>query len=877
MSATSEIITVSLEEEITQSYMDYAMSVIVGRALPDVRDGLKPVHRRILFAMRELHNDWNKSYKKSARIVGDVIGKYHPHGDTAVYDSIVRMAQNFSMRYQLVDGQGNFGSVDGDAAAAMRYTEVRMAKITHSILADLDKDTVDFVPNYDGSEMMPSVLPTRIPTLLVNGSSGIAVGMATNIPPHNLVEVIDACLAMIENPDITIDELLHFIKGPDFPTAGIINGSAGISSAYRTGRGLIYVRARTHTEEISGSMGRHRIVVTELPYQVNKAKLVEKIAELVKEKTIEGISELRDESDKDGMRMVVELKRGEVTEVVLNNLYKYTKMQNSFGINMVALIDNQPKVLNLQQILQAFVQYRQEVVVRRTIFELKKAKKRTHLLEGLGVALENIDEVIKIIKQAKNATAAKEQLRALSWHSVSVKKLLEKTDVLDEDEALDIKEEYGFSGDKYKLSSYQVDAILDMKLQRLTGLEREKIFQEYETLLNTIKELYVILNSHERLMEVICTELEEIKEQFGDKRITEINASHEDLSIEDLITEEEVVITLSHTGYMKMQPIADYQTQHRGGRGKSATSVKEEDFITKITVCSNLDTLLLFSSLGKVYRLKAYQVPQAGRQARGKPVNNLISIEANERITAVLPIQEFSEDHYIFMATKHGVVKKTVLSAFKNIRSIGIYAVHLDEKDELMSVAITDNEKDIMLCSNTGKAIRFSEKEVRSSGRTSRGVRGMRLKEKQDIISLLVLDKEDDQCILIGAENGYGKCSLLTAFRNIHRGGQGVIAIPITERNGKVVSAVKVSREDSEVMLITKDGILIRTKVSEIPCVGRAAKGVKLINITKGAPLVGIRNVSKEEADVEYETDAEDAESTTDATQDQDDDGDVSN
>ncbi|MGD8618937.1 MAG: DNA gyrase subunit A [Gammaproteobacteria bacterium] len=832
-----EILPVNLEDEMKQSYLDYAMSVIVGRALPDVRDGLKPVHRRALYAMSELGNDWNKPYKKSARIVGDVIGKYHPHGDTAVYDTIVRMAQPFSLRYMLVDGQGNFGSVDGDSPAAMRYTEVRMARIAHELIADIDKETVDFVPNYDETEHEPSVFPTRVPNLLVNGSAGIAVGMATNIPPHNLTEITGACIALIDNPDIDIAGLMEHVPGPDFPTAGIINGVRGIHEAYRTGRGRIYVRACSHVEG-DEAKGRQHLVFTELPYQVNKARLLEKIAELVKDKKIEGISGLRDESDKDGMRMVVDLKRGEVAEVVLNNLYQHTQLQNVFGINMVALVDGRPQLLNLKQCLEAFIRHRRDVVTRRTVFDLRKARQRAHILEGLAVALANIDEVIQLIKSSPNRAEAKEALMARSWEPGAVTGMLERSGSI-ATRPEDLGEGFGLVADGYRLSDAQTQAILDLRLHQLTGLEQDKIVGEYRELLDLIDELLAILQDPERLMQVIRDELTELRDRYGDARRTKILTDHLDLTLEDLITEEDVVVTLSHAGYAKSQPLSDYRAQRRGGRGKSAADVKEEDFIDKLFIASTHDTILCFSSRGKAYWLKVYELPQAGRAARGKPIVNLLPLEADERINAVLPIREFSRDHYIFMATALGTVKKTPLVDFSRPRANGIIAIDLREEDYLINVAITDGTKDIMLFSNAGKVIRFREADVRAMSRTACGVRGIKLQSGQQVISLIIAS---DSPILTATENGYGKRTLAEDYPVYGRGGQGVIAIQVTERNGSVVGAVTADDTD-EVMLISGGGTLVRTRVNEISVMGRNTQGVRLIALDAGEQLVGIERV----------------------------------
>jgi DNA gyrase subunit A len=840
-----EISPVNLEDEMRQSYLDYAMSVIVGRALPDVRDGLKPVHRRVLYAMSVLGNDWNKPYKKSARVVGDVIGKYHPHGDTAVYDTIVRMAQPFSLRYMLVDGQGNFGSVDGDAPAAMRYTEVRMSKIAHELLADLDKETVDFVDNYDGSESEPSVLPTRVPELLVNGSSGIAVGMATNIPPHNLNEVIDACLATIDDPDISIDGLMQHLPGPDLPTAALINGSKGIREAYRTGRGRMYMRSKAEiiTHE---KTGRETIIVTEIPYQVNKARLIERIAELVKEKRIEGISELRDESDKDGMRIVIELRRGEVGDVILNNLYKLTAMQSVFGINMVALVDGQPQVLNLKQILDAFIRHRREVVTRRTIFELRKARNRAHVLEGLAVALANIDEVIELIKKSANPAEAKRQLIARVWQPGAVLDMITRAGA-GSSRPDDLDPQYGLKEDGYHLSDVQAQSILDLRLHRLTGLEQDKILDEYKEILDHIKELLDILSNPERLLQVIRDELTEIKEKYGDERRTRILEDQLDLSMEDLITEEDVVVTFSHEGYAKCQTLDVYNTQRRGGRGKAATRMKDEDFIDKLFIANTHDTLLCFSSLGKVYWLKVYQMPMAGRGSRGKPIINLLPLEEGERINAVMPVRDYAEDQYVFMATSSGTVKKTALTNFSRPRVSGIKAIDLRGNDRLVDVVITDGSRHIMLLSNAGKAIRFSETDVREMGRTAAGVRGMRLAADQHVISMIMI--EDEGSILTATEHGFGKRTPASQYPVKGRGGQGVISIQTNERNGEVIGAVQV-RNDDEMMLITNHGTLVRIAVDDISEMGRNTQGVRLIRLTneeKLAEVEKVESIEKEE------------------------------
>ena len=837
-----ELLSVSLEDEMQQSYLDYAMSVIVGRALPDVRDGLKPVHRRVLYAMRELGNDYNKPYKKSARVVGDVIGKYHPHGDSAVYDTIVRMAQPFSMRYMLVDGQGNFGSVDGDAPAAMRYTEVRMARIAHEILADIEKETVDFVENYDGSESEPTVMPTRIPNLLVNGSAGIAVGMATNIAPHNLSEIVNATLALIDDPAIDTKQLMEHVPGPDFPTGGIINGAQGIYSAYRTGRGRVHIRARATIEEIEGGR-REAIVVTELPYQVNKARLIEKIADLVRDKRIEGISELRDESDKDGMRVVIELRRNENAEVVLNNLYKQTPLQTVFGINMVALHDGQPRLLNLKQALEAFVSHRREVVTRRTIFDLRKARDRAHVLEGQAVALANIDEVIAAIKASPSPAEAKDALMARPWPPGSVTGMLERAGTTDtRPDALE--DGFGLTDDGYLLSAVQAQAILDLRLHRLTGLEQEKIINEYKEILDKINEYSLILSEPDALLEVIRSELVEVRDAFGDERRTEINEDHSDLLEEDLIPEEEVVVTLSHGGYAKAQPIDKYQAQKRGGRGRTATRVKNEDFVDKLFVANTHDTLLCFSSRGKLYWLKVYQVPQAGRGARGKPIVNLLPLEEGERINAVLPIREYAEDNYVFMATSGGTVKKTALSQFSRPRASGIIAIDL-RGDRLVDVALTDGRREILLVASNGKAIRFEESSVRAMGRGAAGVRGIKLSGDDEVIALCVLG---DGMILSATENGYGKRTSPDEFPRQGRGGLGVIAIQTTERNGRTVGALQVA-DDDEIMLISSSGTLVRTPVDEISVIGRNTQGVRLIRLEEDQRLVGLARIEAIEND----------------------------
>ncbi|MDD2737831.1 MAG: DNA gyrase subunit A [Methylomonas lenta] len=832
-----EIIPVNLEDEMKQSYLDYAMSVIVGRALPDVRDGLKPVHRRVLYAMSELGNDWNKPYKKSARIVGDVIGKYHPHGDTAVYDTMVRMAQPFSLRYMLIDGQGNFGSVDGDSPAAMRYTEVRMSKIAHEILADLDKETVDFVSNYDESESEPTVMPTRIPTLLINGSSGIAVGMATNIPPHNLNEIVSACLALIDNADLTIPELMQIVPGPDFPTAGIINGASGIYEAYTTGRGRIHIRALSHFEDI-GDGGRQAIITTELPYQVNKARLLEKIAELVKEGKLEGISGLRDESDKDGMRMVVELRRGEVPDVVLNNLYKQTQMQTVFGINMVALLDGRPYCMNLKEILAAFIDHRREIVTRRTLYNLRKARDRAHILEGLAIALANIDEMIELIKASPNPQAAKQGLLEKNWDAGLVVALLDRADA-DRSRPEGLGAEFGLADGIYRLSEEQAQAILDLRLHRLTGLEQEKIVNEYKQLLELIDEYLHILGSDVRLMEVIKEELEEIKAQYSDARRTEIMQDYSNLSAEDLITEEDMVVTMSHEGYVKTQPLTDYKSQRRGGRGKSATATKENDFIDKLIIANTHDTILCFSSKGKVYWLKVYELPVASRASRGKPFVNLLPLEENEKINAMLSVRDYSEDKFVFMATASGTVKKTPLTEFSYQLAKGKIAIDLRENDTLVGVALTDGQQNVMLFSSNGKAVCFNEADVRSMGRTAAGVRGIRLQEGQFVISLII---STEGTVLNITENGYGKRTRLEEFTQHKRGGQGLIAIQTSDRNGAVVGAVLVNDTD-EIMLITNAGTLVRTRVNEISIVGRNTQGVTVIRLDKGEKVVGVDRI----------------------------------
>ncbi|MFP1878301.1 DNA topoisomerase (ATP-hydrolyzing) subunit A [Lonsdalea quercina] len=843
-----EITPVNIEEELKSSYLDYAMSVIVGRALPDVRDGLKPVHRRVLFAMNVLGNDWNKPYKKSARVVGDVIGKYHPHGDSAVYDTIVRMAQPFSLRYMLVDGQGNFGSIDGDSAAAMRYTEVRMSKIAHELLSDLDKETVDFVPNYDGTEQIPDVMPTRIPNLLVNGSSGIAVGMATNIPPHNLSEVIDGCLAYINDENISLEGLMEHIKGPDFPTAAIINGKRGIEEAYRTGRGKVYIRARAEVEA-DAKTGRETIIVHEIPYQVNKARLIEKMAELVKDKRIEGISALRDESDKDGMRIVIEIKRDAVGEVVLNHLYSQTQMQVSFGINMVALHQGQPRLMTLKEILSAFVRHRREVVTRRTIYELRKARERAHILEGLAIALANIDPIIEMIRQAPTPAEAKAALVSHAWELGSVAAMLERAG---DDAARPewLEPEFGIRDGRYYLTEQQAQAILDLRLQKLTGLEHEKLLDEYKALLEQIAELLFILNSPDRLMEVIREELEAIKEQYNDPRRTEITANSADINIEDLINQEDVVVTLSHQGYVKYQPLTDYEAQRRGGRGKSAARIKEEDFIDRLLVANTHDTILCFSSRGRLYWMKVYQLPEASRGARGRPIVNLLPLEPNERITAILPVREYEEGLNIFMATASGTVKKTALTEFSRPRSAGIIAVNLNDGDELIGVDLTDGSNEVMLFSASGKVVRFSEQAVRAMGRTATGVRGINLQDDDRVVSLIVPRGEGD--ILTVTQNGFGKRTAVGEYPVKSRATKGVISIKVSERNGQVVGAVQVDTAD-QIMMITDAGTLVRTRVSEVSIVGRNTQGVTLIRTAEDENVVGLQRVAEPVEDEELD------------------------
>ena len=849
-----QVSPVALESEMRESYLAYAMSVIVGRALPDVRDGLKPVHRRVLFAMNVLSNDFNKPYKKSARVVGDVIGKYHPHGDSAVYDTIVRMAQDFSLRYPLVDGQGNFGSIDGDAAAAMRYTEIRMARIAHDLLADLDKETVDFSPNYDGTEDIPDVLPTQIPNLLVNGSSGIAVGMATNIPPHNLREVISGAIALLDDPDCEIDALMEHISGPDFPTAGIINGKAGIIQAYRTGRGRIYVRAKAEIIEDEKS-GKQTIVVTEIPYQLNKSKLIERIAELVKEKKLEGITELRDESDKDGLRIVIELRRGEIGDVVLNNLYAQTQMQSVFGINMVALVDGQPRLLNLKEVLESFLRHRREVISRRTTYLLRKARERGHVLEGLAVALANIDAVIELIKTSPSASEAKEKLIARAWNSASVLEMLGEAgpDACRPD-GLDAC--YGLNGGDYMLSPEQAQAILDLRLHRLTGLEHEKLINDYKELLKQIADYLDILGHEPRLLSVVREELEAVSSEYGDDRRTEIIGSQQDLTVEDLISEEDRVVTISQAGYAKTQPLADYTAQRRGGMGKAAASVKDEDFVEHLLIANTHDTLLCFSSVGKVYWIKVYQIPVASRTSRGKPLVNLLPLEDDERITSMLPVSEYTNEHFVFMATSNGTVKKTALTNFARQRSVGLRAIELDEGDELVGTAITDGEQDVMLVSSSGKAIRFSEADVRPMGRTARGVRGIKMNDGFRMIALIIPDS--DKCILSVSENGYGKRTRSDEFPVYGRGGQGVIAMQASDRNGPIVGAAQVADGD-EIMLISDKGTLVRTRVDEVSVQGRNTQGVRLIRLKDGEKLVGLEAVQDPEEALSEAHEAEDS------------------
>jgi DNA gyrase subunit A len=834
-----ETLPISLEEEMRRSYLDYAMSVIVGRALPDVRDGLKPVHRRILFAMHEANNVWNRPYVKCARVVGDVLGKYHPHGDSATYEALVRMAQDFSMRYVLIDGQGNFGSVDGDSAAAYRYTECRLEKIAAELLADIDKETVDFVPNYDGKEQEPSVLPTRIPNLLINGSSGIAVGMATNVPPHNLGEIVSACLAILERPEISLDELIELVPGPDFPTRGIIYGTGGVREGYRTGRGRIVIRARTHVEDLEKG-SRQAIVIDELPYQVNKSSLLMKIGELVREKRLDGLSEIRDESDKSGMRVVLELKRGEVPEVILNNLYKETQMQDTFGMNMVALVENQPRLLNLKEILDAFLRHRREVITRRTVFELRKARDRGHVLEGLAVALSNVDEIIALIKAATAPVEAKRELMSRTWHSQLVESMLARADV-GEARPEGLSPDYGLQADGYRLSEVQAQRILEMQLQRLTGLEQEKIVNEYREVMDTIADLLDILARPERITKIMAGELTETRDEFGDERRSEIVTNAEDLSMEDLIAPEDVVVTLSHSGYVKAQPLTDYRAQKRGGRGKQATATKEDDFIDNLFIANTHDYVLCFSSRGQLYWIKVYNVPQGGRASRGKPIVNLLPLSDGEKITAILPVREFDENKYIFMATANGTVKKTRLSDFSRPRPSGIIAVDLDEGDYLIGVALTEGRHDIMLFSDEGKAVRFDEQDVRPMGRVSRGVRGMRLPVGKKVISLLVAETESIS-VLTATENGFGKRTPISEYTRHGRGTQGMIAIQTSARNGNVVAATLVEDKD-EIMLITTGGVLIRTRVAEIREMSRVTQGVTLINLGLDEKLAGLQKI----------------------------------
>ncbi len=834
-----EVSPVNIEDELKQSYLDYAMSVIVGRALPDVRDGLKPVHRRVLFAMSELKNDFNKPYKKSARVVGDVIGKYHPHGDSAVYDTIVRMAQDFSLRYPLVDGQGNFGSIDGDGAAAMRYTEIRMEKLAHDLLADLDKETVDFFPNYDGTEHIPEVLPTRVPNLLINGSSGIAVGMATNIPPHNLKEVIRGCLALIDNDDITIDELMELIPGPDFPTGATINGRAGIVQAYRTGRGRIYVRAKADIER-DEKTNKETIIITEIPYQLNKTRLIEKIAELVKEKKIEGISELRDESTKD-IRIVIELKRGEMGDVILNNLYAQTQMESVFGINVVALVDGQPKTLNLKQLLEYFIRHRREVVTRRTVYLLRKARERGHILEGLAVAIANIDEVIALIKSSPSPAEAKEALLSRGWKASSVMEFLQRAGS-DACRPEGLAKEFGLHNNEYHLSVEQAQAILELRLHRLTGMEHDKLLAEYQEKLELIAEFLEILGNPERLMAVIREELEEIEQNYGDERRTDIESSKRDLTIEDLITEEDRVVTISHSGYAKTQSLSDYQAQRRGGMGKAATAVKDEDFVEHLLIANTHDTILCFTNAGKVYWLKVFHIPLAGRQSRGRPIVNLLPLDEGERITSILPVREYDDDHFIFMATANGTVKKTPLTQFSRPRTSGLRAIDLEEDNHLVGTAITHGACDVMLFSSEGKAVRFNENDVRSMGRTSRGVRGIRLPEYYQVISMVI--PAENGKVLTVSENGYGKRTSIEEYPTKGRAGKGMIAMQTSDRNGKVVGAVQVFDGD-EIMLISDQGTLVRTRVDEVSVSGRNTQGVRVIKVKDGEHLKGVERIEE--------------------------------
>ena len=846
-----ETLPVSLEDEMRHSYLDYAMSVIVGRALPDARDGLKPVHRRVLFGMHEQGNDWNKPFKKSARIVGDVMGKYHPHGDASIYDTIVRLAQPFSLRYMLVDGQGNFGSVDGDPPAAMRYTEVRMARIGHQMLADIDKETVDFQPNYDGSEQEPVVLPSVIPNLLVNGSSGIAVGMATNIPPHNLNEVVEACLRLLEAPDTPLEALFEIIHAPDFPTGGLIYGLSGVREGYRTGRGRVVMRARTHVEDIPNSNGRQAIVVDEIPYQVNKKSLHERIVELVRDKKIEGISHVQDESDKSGMRLVIELKQGEMPDVVLNNLFKQTQLQDTFGMNMVALVNGKPRTLGLKQLLECFLSHRREVVTRRTIYELRRARERGHVLEGLAVALSNVDEVIALIKAAPTPAEARAALLARLWRSPLVEEMLSRAAV-DSFRPEGIAPELGLSAQGYRLSEAQAHAILELRLQRLTGLEQDKILTEYREVIDLITDLLDILARPERVTAIIADELRAVRQQFGDPRRSEVVFDTADINMEDLIAPEDMVVTLSHTGYFKRQPLADYRAQRRGGRGKQATGMKDDDFIDQLFIANTHDYILCFSNCGRVYWLKVYEVPEGARNARGKPIVNLFPLMEGEKITAVLPVRTFDDNHYIFMATAQGTVKKTALTAFANPRKAGIIAAHLDDGDHLIGVAITDGSHDVMLFSDAGKAVRFPETDVRPMGRSSRGVRGMNIEDGQSVIAMLVT-QDDSGSVLTATENGYGKRTPVAEYTRHSRGTKGMIAIQTSERNGRLVAACLVE-ENAEIMLISTNGVLIRTRVSDIRELGRATQGVTLINLDEGSVLAGVELVA--ESDESDEDDA---------------------
>ncbi len=847
-----ETLPISLEDEMRRSYLDYAMSVIVGRALPDARDGLKPVHRRVLYAMHETNNVWNRPFVKCARVVGEVMGKYHPHGDSAIYDTLVRMAQDFSLRYTLVDGQGNFGSIDGDNAAAMRYTECRLDRIASDLTADIDKETVDFEPNYDGKELEPTVLPTRIPNLLINGSAGIAVGMATNIPPHNLNEVVAGCLALLENPAISIDDLIDIIPAPDFPTAGLIYGVMGVREGYKTGRGRVIMRARTHFEDI-GKGDRQALIVDEIPYQVNKKSLIEKIAELVNDKKIEGISDIRDESDKSGMRIVIELKRGEVGEVILNNLYKQTQLQDTFGMNMVALVDGQPRLLNLKQALECFLSHRREVVTRRTVFELRKARERGHILEGLAVALSNVDEIIALIKAAPTPADAKVGLMARQWRSPVVEEMLLRA-ASDASRPDGLAPEFGLSEQGYRLSDAQAQAILELRLQRLTGLEQDKIVGEYKEVMDKIVDLLDILAKPERITQIIVDELTAIRDQYGDERKSEIVLHTQELGIEDLITPQDMVVTLSHGGYVKAQPLADYRAQKRGGRGKQAAAIKDEDFVDHLFVANTHDYILCFSNRGRCYWLKVYEAPQGSRNSRGKPIVNLFPLEQGERINAVLPVKEFADDKYVFMATVQGTVKKTPLSDFSNPRKAGIIAVALDEGDILVGVELTTGQSDIVLVSDAGKAVWFDEEDVRPMGRGARGVRGMKLQEGQSVISLLVAES-DQQTVLVATENGFGKRTVLADFRHSGRGTQGVRAIADSERNGVVVGAKLVNDED-EIMLITTGGVLIRTRVAEVRGMGRATQGVTLIALDEGEKLAGLEKVAESVAEADAESEA---------------------